>query len=147
MIWLRFLAEPVQHAELLRSLLPHRFSGGEVDAKGVADDPIWDGEVEAFLQSYRGLRAVAHNGGTKEQKSQRTWEVLVRRVVSGSSSQAESGMNRAAEESIEQLMRSLEQWSMELQRHCPEDWNQCSSILVQCLTRPSEKPKLGAFRV
>lgn len=48
-------------------------------------------------------------------------------------------LGRAAQDSIEDMMRALEPWSMELQRHCPDDWNQCSSILVQCLTRPGDE--------
>jgi hypothetical protein len=41
-----------------------------------------------------------------------------------------SGGHAAA---VEALMRTVEGWSLELQRHCPEDWNECSTVLVRCL--------------
>mmetsp|Transcript_10922 Transcript_10922/g.26238 ORF Transcript_10922/g.26238 Transcript_10922/m.26238 type:complete len:540 (+) Transcript_10922:52-1671(+) len=34
---------------------------------------------------------------------------------------------------VDELMHELESWSMELQRHCPEDWNECINVLIQCL--------------
>jgi len=35
---------------------------------------------------------------------------------------------------VEDLMLELEHWSMELQRHCPHEWNQCSAVLLRCLS-------------
>ncbi|CAK9015715.1 unnamed protein product [Durusdinium trenchii] len=34
---------------------------------------------------------------------------------------------------VEDLMLQLESWSLELQRHCAEDWNECTNVLVKCL--------------
>jgi len=70
--------------------------------------------------------------------------MLMKRVVHGSGREAQDAPDHEvigpeAEAAIEDLMRRLEGWSMELQRHCPEDWNQCSAILVQCLTRGGER--------
>mmetsp|Transcript_24641 Transcript_24641/g.79728 ORF Transcript_24641/g.79728 Transcript_24641/m.79728 type:complete len:521 (-) Transcript_24641:131-1693(-) len=137
MIWLRFLAEPQQHAELLRSLLPHRFP------KSPEAKAQWDAEVEAFLEKYRATQRLLIGRAKAADKEQEAWEALVQRVVSGD----RSIDSAEAEVALEDLMHSLEPWSIELQRHCPEDWNQCSAILVQCLTRASEKPKPGPFRV
>uniref|UniRef100_A0A6U9B4D3 Uncharacterized protein n=1 Tax=Zooxanthella nutricula TaxID=1333877 RepID=A0A6U9B4D3_9DINO len=148
MIWLRFLAEPRQHAELLRSLLPHRFSKGD-EATGAAEERPWDSEVEAFLQKYRRTRTQLSgrpdgSDGTREQAA---WEVLVKRVVGIEGDGCkDTQIDKSAQEQVDDLMHALEPWSIELQRHCPEDWNQCSAILVQCLTRPAEKPK-SPFRV
>ncbi|CAE8589275.1 unnamed protein product, partial [Polarella glacialis] len=36
-------------------------------------------------------------------------------------------------ETLEDLMRELEGWSLELQRHCPQDWNGLSAVLVKTL--------------
>ena len=36
----------------------------------------------------------------------------------------------AMEVVVEGLMKELEKWSLELQRHCPEAWNHCSSVLL-----------------
>mmetsp|Transcript_44794 Transcript_44794/g.130456 ORF Transcript_44794/g.130456 Transcript_44794/m.130456 type:complete len:537 (-) Transcript_44794:208-1818(-) len=159
MIWLRFLAEPKQHAELLRSLLPHRFAKS-ADVKGdrafqeegVAEQPTWDDGLEAFLVKYRGVWAMLEKrgggGSAGGNSDQAPWEILVKRVVGGSGSGIEGcHMDKEAEAAVEDLMRALEPWSIELQRNAPEDWNQCSAILVQCLTRPSEKTKPGPFRV
>lgn len=34
---------------------------------------------------------------------------------------------------IEELMREIEGHSIEMQRHCPSDWNQFADVLLQCL--------------
>ena len=44
---------------------------------------------------------------------------------------------------VEDLVRELEGYSIELQRHCAEDWNQCSAVLVQCLSSVSEEQAQG----
>lgn len=71
------------------------------------------------------------------------WEVLIRRAVSGvvGSEEAEDPYEALAQGShrqsaisaAEELMHDLEAWSMELQRHSAEDWNECINVLVQCL--------------
>jgi len=86
------------------------------------------------------------------------WEVLVTRVVAGPNggttranapslndeasppgslgSSAHDGTTLSAdmESSVEAFVHELERWSMELQRHRPEDWCQCSAVLVRCLS-------------
>ncbi|CAJ1393027.1 unnamed protein product [Effrenium voratum] len=49
------------------------------------------------------------------------------------------GLREQAEGSVEELVNKMEGWSMELQRHCAEDWNQFASILIQCLSGESKK--------
>jgi len=39
---------------------------------------------------------------------------------------------------LEGLMKELESWSMELQRHSPEQWNCCTSLLLQGLVEGKE---------
>jgi len=69
------------------------------------------------------------------------WELLVRRAVAGTDG-AESlyeevlpatPEGKDIEAVVEELMLEIERWSMELQRHAPEDWNNFTSMLVQCL--------------
>lgn len=144
-IWLRFLAKPSEHAELLKSFLPHRFVDG-AEEQGAAQG--WDPELRDFLASFQLTRTVlAASKAVKTSASaedQAIWEMLMKRVVHGSGREVQGAPDREdigpeAEAAIEELMRRLEGWSMELQRHCPEDWNQCAAILVQCLTRGSER--------
>lgn len=47
----------------------------------------------------------------------------------------------AAASAVEDLMRQLESWSMELQRHCPEDWNECVNVLVKCMLTAEIAPE------
>mmetsp|Transcript_28043 Transcript_28043/g.74162 ORF Transcript_28043/g.74162 Transcript_28043/m.74162 type:complete len:515 (-) Transcript_28043:337-1881(-) len=135
-IWLCFLAEPESpRAELLKMLLPHRFGAAPQQRPGL------DPELQAFLANFRS--AVASLGG-----GDAAWQLLVKRAVSGTSAGAAAGRPRAAHESVvEELMHELERWSIELQRHCPEDWNQCSAVLVQCLSGESQKQRCVKFQV
>merc|ERR1719193_2592279 len=129
MIWLRFLARPEQHAELLGSILPHRF---RVDK----ECHTASAELQAFIDWYQatqGLLARAF-GGEPAAAERTAWETLVRRVVKGSHeddalSALKAPLRAEAHAAVEELMHDLERWSIELQRHCPEDWNQCSAIV------------------
>mmetsp|Transcript_86791 Transcript_86791/g.218470 ORF Transcript_86791/g.218470 Transcript_86791/m.218470 type:complete len:535 (-) Transcript_86791:127-1731(-) len=155
-IWLRFLTQPTQHTELLKSILPHRFTNADQDGAVAVD-----AELQAFLEKFDAARklligaqpagatgvppaAVAHKVAC---------EILVKRVVNGPGAQEDAfgslapGLRAEAEAVAEDLMHELEKWSIELQRHCPEDWNQCSAILVQCLTGGGQKQKQVPFRV
>jgi len=51
----------------------------------------------------------------------------VKRAVAGNIN------NGAPWPAVEGFMRDLEVWSVELQRHCPEDWNQFCSVIVDRL--------------
>ncbi|CAK0870303.1 unnamed protein product [Prorocentrum cordatum] len=70
------------------------------------------------------------------------WEVLVRRSVAGACrrlgaedpyADLEQPWRAAAEASVEGFMNRLEGWSMQLQRHRPDAWNELSGLLVQCI--------------
>jgi len=182
LIWLRFLALPGTHAELLASLLPHRFglapedpaspnsaaaprstaaaaprasapmtllssSPGNSPAASKGSVGKLDGELEAFKARFQQLAQQIAGLGQPADTAQKgaVWQALVRRAVAGSSD-ADGGLAEPARAAMEELMRELETWSMELQRHCPEDWNQCSAVLLQCLEGGAQKPK-SAFAV
>lgn len=156
-IWLRFLAKPMQHTELLKSLLPHRF----VDASNSGSEKAPDAELQGFLEKFRAARKLLVGaqpvGGvgvsSAEAREKMSWEILVKRVVNGAGSQEDAfgslapALRPEAQAAAEELMHELEKWSIELQRHCPEDWNQCSAILLQCLAGGNHKQKPVPFRV
>jgi hypothetical protein len=67
------------------------------------------------------------------------WETLLLKVVSGPSSNTV--------DALDGFMLELERWSMELQRSSPKDWNQCSSVVMQCLTGGPQKERDAEFSV
>jgi hypothetical protein len=160
LIWLRFLAMPLQHTELLKSLLPHRFE----HCKDASLQSNWDSELVTFIDKFRHSKQLlvgaqpAGAVGVPSTSAAETvaWEILVKRVVTGTGDSAGTedvygclapALREGTQIHVEELMHELERWSIELQRHCPEDWNQCSAILVQCLTGNSNKQRQVPFRV
>lgn len=148
-IWLHFLGRPERFQELVRSILPHRF--GDVKA-GVCGR--WSAELEAFLGKFQvasDALADAHQQSSVGGCQGAVFEVLLKRVIVGPGEDIYEGFppgrRRQARASVEDLMHELERWSIELQRYCPEDWNQCSAILIQCLTGGIQKPKEAQFHV
>lgn len=61
-----------------------------------------------------------------------TWESMLLRAISGP---------HHSSDSLDGFMMELERWSMELQRSSPKDWNQCSSVVMQCLTGGPQKDR------
>jgi len=145
LLWLRLLGEPAKQIELFKTMLPHRFPG-------VAEGAFKDSELLPLLQKYEAaIGALVTSVGDKPNAA-RAREVLITRATD---SQADlyTGMPQArchtAEAAVEDLMSELEIWSMELQRHCPDDWNQCAAIIVSCLSGSGNEGKgaAGQFRV
>jgi len=103
-----------------------------------------DAELETFKARFQQLvQRIAGPGQPADAAAQKgaVWQVLIRRAVAGPGNAAAGGLSESASVALEDLMRELETWSIELQRHCPEDWNQCSAVLLQCLEGGAEKPK------
>lgn len=127
LLLLHFLAAPAERAELPRSLLPHRFAAGPAEP---------DAELQEFAERFARVWQSGVAGRTEASK-QRAWHVLLARAVVGAGAANPEEQSLVEGEGlwpeVEQLMRELEGWSMELQRHCPVDWSQCSSVLVRCL--------------
>lgn len=151
-IWLQFLAAPTRLMELLKTLLPHRFKQGDHSTCP------WDANLAAFIEKFHSVEDVI--GGSVDNFLDRpwrsvhplAWETLIKRVVCGENGEEAYGhlspkTRLDTQRAVEDLMRELEGYSMELQRHCPEDWNQCSAILVQCLSGGSEEQRQEQFRV
>jgi hypothetical protein len=149
-IWLRFLVEPTGLSELLKTLLPHRFGGGGDD-----ESKPWDASLAAFIGKFRAFEETVSGGAPPEMVSVNptVWKTLVKRVVSGESCEKAYGhlsprTRHVAVPAVEELLHLLEGYSIELQRHCAEDWNQCSAILVQCLSGDdTENQKQDPFSV
>jgi hypothetical protein len=121
LLWLAFLDEPERCAPLFEALLPNRFNAGKLGA-----------DLTEFLQQYRRT--------TESVPS----HMLVKQAVFGpGSTQGPKGTSEIAEG----FLREMEGWSMEMQRRCPEDWNQCSSVIVRCLDGIQNGDRNGEFRV
>jgi len=169
---LAFLAQPTgKQVELMRVMLPHRFIAGEACSE--EPDFTADEDLEKLIQQFhhtvcvlagaagpQTTAAVGEYPGESAWISSPTaaaravaWELLVCRAVNGydGDSGALERFNPArrveAQKVSESFSRGLERWSVELQRHCPEDWNQCSAVLVQCLTGTSKRHKFVKFQV
>jgi hypothetical protein len=142
------LADPTApRAGLFRSLLPHRFpeTTPECDLSLVnSHDPDLDSLLTSFKQTMSLLGSDAGAGSSSSCSS--AWSLLVRRAVAGTSEGCEDPLKQLSMPQVvlkvESLMRDIEKWSLELQRHCAEDWNQCSAVLVQCITGGNQKPAL-----
>jgi hypothetical protein len=134
-LWLRFLEAPAMCRELFKSLLPHHF--------GVKEGDMSENLI-ALLERFEKVQHLMGKcfGPSEDRKfTPFVWELLVRRAVTGSADADDlyetfvpHAHTKAVKEAMESLMNDLEKWSMELQRHAPEDWNQCSSLLIRCLT-------------
>lgn len=152
LMWLRFLAEPSQQMPLLARLLPHRFG------EAATSNPTLGLELQAFLEKYtqveRTLARMWEMGTiTDVDCASHVRELLAKRVI-GCDEEADTffvGLPPVqaedAKANIDNFMHELEAWSIELQRHCPEDWNQYSAVLVHCLRTEAEKERKGPFGV
>lgn len=111
---------------------------------------VVDEELEIFQDTYR--RVCQSLLRLRPRPSDTTsgfvvWELLTRRVVVGTDGAdtlyklllPSSREGEAMEVIVEELMRELEGWSLELQRHCPQDWNRCSALLIHCLLGGRQK--------
>lgn len=67
-----------------------------------------------------------------------SWETMLLKAIAGPSS---------CNDPLDAFMLELEKWSMELQRSSPKDWNQCSSVVMQCLTGGTQKERDAEFNV
>lgn len=125
---------------LLQGFLPHRYLES-TEGK----DPELANLSHQFKQVVDQL---ASNSGTSDAFP---WTLLVRRSVIGGAESGYQCLQQVLRDGIENLMRGVEKWSLELQRHCAEDWNQCSSVLVQCFNGGSQKQVIlspgGKFKV
>jgi len=156
-IWLRGLAKPAAQLGVFKSLLPHRFMDSSDRAQ---EDARWtcDAELQDFVDMFNSMNALLMgNWRSAARVSERAaWEILMKRVVMGSNGEDKedtygvlsSNIRVQAEATVEDFMNKLEGWSMELQRHCAEDWNQLSAMIISCLSGSSNREvSQNAFQV
>merc|ERR1719416_20295 len=126
-VMLCFLADPLsRRTELVRSLLPHRFSPpseGNMGAAFMKVDPELKALYDRFRDTMQLLTGCAKSSRMPQAPRGVAWEALMKQAILGTEDQV-SPEHRA---SVADLLRAVERWSLELQRHCPEDWNQCSA--------------------
>jgi len=143
LVWIYYIAAPDQPcAGLVRHLLPHRFQADSAQPRARE-------ELQRFVDHF--AQVVQQLGNSR----QRALERLTKRAIAGSFEAADptpkSEEAARKHRAVEGLMRELEGWSLELQRHCPEDWNQCIALVIQCLQQwEVERPRHqgdGAFQV
>lgn len=92
-----------------------------------------DVELQALVEMLWSLERMFDDQGRGDLD-----EVLLKMAVSGPGKVEEvKGVTPLAADlcsTIQSFMLKLEQWSIELQRNCPEAWNNCSAILMQSLS-------------
>lgn len=146
LVWLRFLSDPSRHHELLRSLLPHRFA---CEGSSSSSERCWDEDMAAVINLYNRV----HNLLVDQVGADTMQKFLVQRVVTGQNCEdfyqflIEKECRDACKKSVEDLMHDIEKYSIELQRHCPEDWNQYMALTVQCFANGQPKHREHQFRV
>jgi hypothetical protein len=132
---------------IVRTMLPQRF-----------DSPIFSDGLDALVEKFEKARCCIQEALHQQDNDIElaTRLVLLRRAAAGSGdltsddyreSLVQGPARDVAVAAIEELMHDLEAYSMELQRHCPEDWNQCAAVLVQQLTEGEKKDRRPQFRV
>eukprot|EP00930_Biecheleria_cincta_P001298 TRINITY_DN102436_c0_g1_i1.p1 TRINITY_DN102436_c0_g1~~TRINITY_DN102436_c0_g1_i1.p1 ORF type:complete len:518 (-),score=94.80 TRINITY_DN102436_c0_g1_i1:237-1790(-) len=137
-IWLQGLAKPGRSLHLFRSLLPHRFVS--IQATGGNGQEQWpcDPELNAFIDHFRSTHDLLVRDQFLAGESYDpsfAWKVIVKRVALGSETKDTYGsqsliISDRAEEALETFMKKMGAWSMEIQRHCAEEWNQLVQIVL-----------------
>lgn len=154
LVMLFFAASPQEKrcaSVLLQTLLPHRFHVATLLLRAQPGDEFKKlAELGARAQlellqaaeaTDKSKRACAdimeYCFGEREKDRSRAveekaWRTLVKRAVEGS---RDGNAVASPQTAVEELMRELERWSMELQRHCAQDWNKCSAMFAHCLNQ------------
>merc|ERR1719414_957106 len=93
--WLSFLARPSRLAPLIKRMLPNRF----VESKGFSGESLcdWNQELQDLLDQFRRTRldlVAALRTGPEEDAEQLAWEVLMKRAIVGSGSEADEAYGR-----------------------------------------------------
>jgi hypothetical protein len=121
LLTLRYLLAPESQMDLLKEFLPHRFE--DLHSQ---EAPPQTRTLSKLREEFQRMQIAL---GSEAQ------ETLMRAAVGGFDCDRKAGkfLNKTVGRQLEEFMRELEEWSIEVQRHCAEDWNQCSAIVVRCL--------------
>lgn len=123
LLLLRYLCSTDGHEALLQALLPHRFAPSLDPLCSKRHGP----ELAALQSHFEETRQAVMQSQPQdaEDSSAAAWEFFANAALGTRCDPPDAA--------IASFMRDLESWSVELQRHCAEDWNQCSAVLMQCL--------------
>lgn len=156
LVWLRFLSKPACQGPLLARLLPHHVMESESAMKGgtKGSPPTTSKKLQALLDSYASIDHLLHvTVQPPDLSGSITKDVLVKKLVDSDADPADvfrslpPSQRPGMQARVDELILELEGWSMELQRHCPEDWNQYSAVLVRCLQSDETKDRTRPFTV
>lgn len=127
----------------MQSLLPHRVTMEVADVTGqpMITKSTMDAELQQLAVKYETAQDALYKTMSTfdhEDVSVKTFDLLKQAAVWGPSSSAqvlphELRLRKTVCTKLEHFMLELERWSIELQRHCPTDWNQWCALLVRCL--------------
>jgi len=145
LVWLMFLSAPETFAPLLKILLPHRLQE-ETQGK----------ELAATIAQFRNVAKLLEPQTHSKNIADKCLSEDIIRIITvfavGDESECDAikqSLDSEASDALSKLLRDLEAWSMELQRHRATEWNQCGAILVRCLVGDREEAheKAGDFYV
>lgn len=128
LLWLCYLEHPTRHVEVLRHLLPQHFAEATIHTNVRLQDL-----QASYARARHALRFAALP------RSNGAWDILVRQVSSSAGGPLKSTDTSLPD--VLEFVKVLETWSMELQRHCPQDWNQYSALLARCLIPGQRQPR------
>jgi hypothetical protein len=146
-IWLRFLFTHHSVLKILQTMLPHRFPADADSVQPVSARPIVDAELGVFMDQFQDCMRTLRLGLSKasyfatDDAETIALDMLIQRSVSFSARNCEIhddiaiglGLQQDARNAIDSIVHGIEKWSIELQRHCPHDWNTCCAIMAKCL--------------
>jgi len=147
LIWLHFLQDPKRHMKLFPRFLPHRFPS---NTEAEASDPCWDSCIQTLLNRYeeaeRELVQLSKKASDDRYDVNR---LLVQNVIAGPNSESQPSLlmelDLGPKSDSGALVHAIEERSMELQRHRPEDWNHFMMVIVRCFSRsqPKHRQRMG----
>jgi hypothetical protein len=120
-----FLSNPALHGEFLRPLLPHRFPACGCDA-----------DVQKLVSSAE--RLCGSLPCATEDRVMTARSLFHRRALGGpgcptTADDLPEEFLAALAQQVDDHVFAVERWSMELQRHSPDDWSRCCSVVLECL--------------
>eukprot|EP00927_Polykrikos_kofoidii_P066975 TRINITY_DN62525_c0_g1_i1.p1 TRINITY_DN62525_c0_g1~~TRINITY_DN62525_c0_g1_i1.p1 ORF type:complete len:543 (-),score=82.22 TRINITY_DN62525_c0_g1_i1:284-1912(-) len=136
LLWLCFLSDASKHFALMNFLQPELFvrNGAKhcPEQEEIGDEHF--AELQGIMRQFTEVRQSLESESGSPEGFQRSaaWPIFVSKAVSGFD--AGHGDDGPCAAQLAAFMLSLERRSVEMQRHCPQDWNKCATIILQCLT-------------
>lgn len=156
-LWIRGLIEPTAYLHVFKSFLPHRFTNIRESSNTSQDEWLCDSELRALIEQFGDVYALLESNWRSADRTSNpsVQKILIKRVVLGVDSNAQEriygslspSVRGQAECAVENFMNKLEVWSIEIQRHNVEDWNQFMSVIIQCLLGSRKDTEVTSFRV